>query len=308
MEDSTRIMLLWLEGQGATGMSHKDVDFRRSPEYGLSCFAMHDYNINDIIFKIPRKCLIGFPIASKSSCCRFIQNTLSKDSDLDESQLTCELSMFLFVLQQLKDVNSFFHPYINSLDQPDSPSILSWSENLLSCFQGTNLSHTVGKTQANLIEKVQFIHQIIDHIKQSQSTTTSTCPSDLLPILESIDYQQLVWVWGHYLSRRYPGHFCQQIAELDMASSSPTITDRDIQTHKRYEQYRETELGNIGSLVPLLDILNHNYDHDWLRFEFCDGEFLSVFCNHPVKQVYIYSLPLYDIHSFIHLFTILSND
>ena len=82
------------------------------------------------------------------------------------------------------------------------------------------------------------------------------------------------------MSRRYPGHFCQQqVPELDTSLSQ---TDRDMRS--RFEQYRETELGNLGSLVPLLDILNHNYDHDWLRFEY-DAEFLSVICNHPVKQV-----------------------
>lgn len=267
-------LLLWLETQGASGMSNNDVDFRYSRESGLGCFAMHDFDVNDVIFKIPRKCIIGHPSSSSSPLCHTIESLLDPSSEIDASQFTCEFSIFLFVLQQLSDVNSFFYPYVSSLDQPDSPSILSWSDGLLSCFQGTNLASSIKKTQTNLSEKSEFIRVLLNHMKQTKADDATANNTQLL---ETIDYKRLAWIWGHYLSRRYPGYFSRQ----NLESSIPSI-DSDIRG--RFEQFREKELGNLGSLVPLLDILNHNYDHDWLRFEH-DSEFLVVICNHSVKKV-----------------------
>ena len=50
------------------------------------------------------------------------------------------------------------------------------------------------------------------------------------------------------------------------------------------EVTKEPNMGNIGSLVPLLDILNHNHDREWLKFTISGGK-LQVICNHPVDIV-----------------------
>ena len=46
----------------------------------------------------------------------------------------------------------------------------------------------------------------------------------------------------------------------------------------------EKGLGDLGSLCPLLDILNHKSGTDWLKLEVSDG-CLHVICNHPIRKV-----------------------
>ena len=41
---------------------------------------------------------------------------------------------------------------------------------------------------------------------------------------------------------------------------------------------------NLGIMVPLLDILNHDSSQEWLRFE-VKNEALQVICNVPRKKV-----------------------
>ena len=58
-------------------------------------------------------------------------------------------------------------------------------------------------------------------------------------------------------------------------------------------------MGNIGSLVPLLDILNHNHDREWLKFTISSGK-LQVICNHPVDIVSNYfSLQIRSSNTFL---------
>ncbi len=47
---------------------------------------------------------------------------------------------------------------------------------------------------------------------------------------------------------------------------------------------REYGMQNLGVMVPLLDILNHDSSQEWLRFEVKD-EALQVICNVPRKKV-----------------------
>lgn len=49
---------------------------------------------------------------------------------------------------------------------------------------------------------------------------------------------------------------------------------------------REYGMQNLGVMVPLLDILNHDSSQEWLRFEVKD-EALQVICNVPRKKVVV---------------------
>jgi hypothetical protein len=51
-------------------------------------------------------------------------------------------------------------------------------------------------------------------------------------------------------------------------------------------------MGNLGSMVPVLDILNHNSERDWLAFdmESVPGV-LRVVCNYPVSEVMDHAIP-----------------
>jgi hypothetical protein len=65
------------------------------------------------------------------------------------------------------------------------------------------------------------------------------------------------------------------------------------------EVTKEPNMGNIGSLVPLLDILNHNHDREWLKFTISSGK-LQVICNHPVDIVSNYfSLQIRSSNTFL---------
>eukprot|EP01034_Spumella_vulgaris_P034158 gene34158-42118_t len=81
-----------------------------------------------------------------------------------------------------------------------------------------------------------------------------------------------MWARGHYLARRYPGEFAIQSALKPVKEGSKIPADG-----------REPGLENLGSLVPLLDILNHNSDEDWLRLEVY-SDALYVKCNHTMEK------------------------
>ena len=64
----------------------------------------------------------------------------------------------------------------------------------------------------------------------------------------------LIWARGHYLSRRYPSRFGG-----DKESNQ--------NCHCLASDARELDMDNLGALVPLLDILNHDDKQDYLTFD-----------------------------------------
>lgn len=130
---------------------------------------------------------------------------------------------------------------------------------LLESIEGTNLMSSLKESRLRLQQQADLLDIIRTHF-----------PSESSPLIPEnhFNLDSLLWARGHYLARRYPATF---IHEGGKASSSLSVT-------------REKGFQSRGCLVPLLDILNHNHDHEWLTFEI-SADFLRVICNHPVKKV-----------------------
>ena len=98
--------------------------------------------------------------------------------------------------------------------------------------------------------------------------------SDTLIPRSVFNRESLIWAEGHYLSRRYPGHF-----KNDNENSSFTKNKISID-----ELGPEPMLGSTGALVPLLDILNHDDTCNWLDFSLDDG-YLCVSTLEDIEKV-----------------------
>ena len=270
--DNLNDLLSWLKAHYAKGFEENNVSFEYTQLSGLGCLAKRSYSIDDIIFTIPRNIIIGYNTASSTPLGFFLTSL----SDLDpstKSNLTCELIIFIEMIYNLKQTDSYYHSYITTLDYKTLPSILSWPPDLQQCLLGTNLGHSLTNASMNIKDKLAYIKHLISLYKPdvSGNPVNTVQNNKFIEILSSIDEYMLTWAWSHYLSRRYPGHFAPTGGESAESSQAPLHT-------------READFGNLGSLVPLLDILNHNSDHEYLRFEVTEANLL-VICNRPVAQV-----------------------
>ena len=278
-------LLSWLKAHNAKGFEESNVCFQYTQLSGLGCIAKHSYKIDDIIFTIPRSIIIGYNAASSSPLCIFLTSL----SDLDpstKSNLTCELIIFIEMIYNLKQIDSYYHSYTTTLDYKILPSILSWPPDLQQCLLGTNLGHSLSNASKNIKDKLVYIRHLISLYKPDVhgSAANTVQNNSYIELLYGIDEYMLTWAWSHYLSRRYPGHFAPASGGSGESLQSPLHT-------------READFGNLGSLVPLLDILNHNSDHEYLRFEVTE-ESLLVICNHSVAQVRYISILYLFIKSY----------
>ena len=279
-------LLSWLKAHNATGFEENNVSFEYTQRSGLGCIAKHSYKIDDIIFTIPRSIIIGYNTASSTPLGLFLTSL----SDLDPStkpNLTCELIIFIEMIYNLKHTDSYYHSYIITLDYKTLPSILSWPSDLQQCLLGTNLGHSLNNVSKNIKDKLVYIKHLVSLSKPDADkniTSNIVQHNSYIELLSNMDEYMLTWAWSHYLSRRYPGHFALAPGGSAESSASPLHA-------------READFGNIGSLVPLLDILNHNSDHEYLRFEVTE-ESLLVICNHPVAQVSLISILYLSIKSY----------
>ena len=166
-----------------------------------------------------------------------------------------------------------------------SPSLLGWTDNfeekILEPLRGTNLvfslQHSLDRLhrQANLMDAIRAAHP---------SESATYIPQQLF------NFESLLWARGHYLARRYPAKFALPIFGEDghAVEGSSAAGPSSLK--------REAGLESRGCLVPLLDILNHNHDHEWLTFKVESG-CLHVICNHPLSEVGISYM-----HSYIHTY------
>lgn len=157
----------------------------------------------------------------------------------------------------------FFAPYLLSLGDV-SPSPLSWPPDLREAFGGTNLLSLLD-AEGSLEKQITFLQQARE---QWASTRPPSCEEEgWLP--ESIfNLKNLVWARGHYLARRYPGRFATGESQLEGREALDG---------------REVGLQQLGSMVPLLDCLNHNPAEEWLSFV-VTPDILKVVCNYPVAK------------------------
>lgn len=257
----------WLLNSMVKGLD--EVEFKKSDlcqSYG--CFARRDYHIGDIIFEIPQHCLYGFHLIYNSNLTKTIVTTAKRIQM--ENKLFPELILWLHMIEQ-RSYSSFpFFSYFSSLS-PQSPTVDNWPIEYLQVLEGTNLASTI---KNDLLEGLECL---LNEIWESYREIVASIHSSARPT--NIDWNANIftisairWARGQYLSRRYPEKFVNIEAEaLDFRNSLPDVC-----------------FGKMGVMVPLLDILNHNDEVEWLDFKI-HNNCLQIICNYPVKMVTLLS-------------------
>jgi hypothetical protein len=258
--------LEWLNRKGAKGLDKFIV--KPSPTcVGAGCFASRDILAGEVLFTIPQSCIFSLVNTENTCMTKILRHYATSIGN--PKIITSELLIWLHMCES--NIKDFGHlEYFNSLDNIP-PNVLNWSGEDTFTLSGTNLDRAVNQ----LMERVKTLAILLDDIRRYVSTSIShlielhVCEEDYIRNFDEhfpFTDIHLKWAIGHYLSRRYPGKFAHP------ASLGP--------------EGRESGMGNIGALVPFLDILNHNPDKEWLSFRLQDGA-LVVVSNVDVKQVRI---------------------
>jgi hypothetical protein len=285
LENCQQYLLPWFQVNRFAGLEH--LEFRYSDKcYGsLGCFSLKSFQPNDIIFSVPQSCIFTSDKTLSTSLSRFLTDTLAKHhNSLLENRTEFYYWVHMIAIKNGLEVgipaNNQMKTYLQSLSE-NSPSILSWNEALLSTVQHTNL----GKSIQDLKETLSSFARLIEQIREWEPTEANVyLPKDLF------NYTSLLWAAGHYLSRRYPGYFgvSNASSEKVQKKSSFTLAERRSSENNNHNNDNKNNpdslLGNLGALVPLLDILNHNHEQEWLKFLIKDG-MLHVICNIPIEKV-----------------------
>lgn len=253
--DSLTQLLSWFQTNQFQGL--EDLEFKASETCGgsLGCFAKKDFAVGDLLFTVPQSSILSTAHVLQSPITKFIYEEAIKRKML--SKISVELLVWLCMIDEQRD-DQHFQVYVQSLAKY-SPSLLNWDPNLLALFDQTNLGTTIKTLEGKLNEYAELLREMRRWNKPTSE--------QLLPV-ERFNFNSLVWACGHYLSRRYPGQY-----------GAPTPQDASIDLSKFS---READMGNVGAMIPLLDILNHSHEQEWLKFEVKDGA-LHVLCNYPVK-------------------------
>ena len=317
-------LLEWLTKNDQSQLSFEltRVEFRTDSVKGLSCFAKVDFNQGDIIFSIPRKCIICYNNSKHSELPNFVTK-LCLDHEV-KTVLTSEFIIFLHMIDNMFDRESFYGPYLRSLEYENVSSILNWPDHFKECLNGTNLGSSIKKVEENLNNKLLFIEKLIVRYTDLDNSSKTPQTEKLVMTLQKINKHVLTWAWFHYLSRRYPGEFGYENNNVlpsspnnntnnnnmivSSMSSLPSSYGKNINSNYSFLDVlhgREADLENLGCLVPLLDILNHDTSQDWLKFNITTNE-LQVICNHPVKKVFSTIICHSIIFSFIDSLLIMS--
>lgn len=257
----------WFLSNGVVGLGR--VDFRYSKAdcgSSLGCFARDAIGVGETIFIIPQSCIIGLSNATGTLLSIFLRRTILKHNL--PHKITSELLIWLHMIEQRSFRDSYFNVYLNSLDAV-SPSPVSWNSHLLEALNGTNLGKSIEESRESLKKHMEFL----DAVRNCEPIQAAVLlPSDIFTL------DALIWAKGHYLARRYPGDFSLKHSTLasDGKAASPSSSSAN--------DNREPGLQNLGSMVPLLDILNHNDEHEWLKLEVYNN-CLYVKCIHKVEKV-----------------------
>lgn len=264
-------LLNWLKTCGTLGLEDGRFHFQNSVDEcggSLGGFAARNFAIGDVLFSIPLSCLVSISNTNDSKLTKLVRDAALAFGD--SKMVTSELLIWLFMIQQLTDSDGHFHAFVRSLDSL-SPSPLSWPDNLTATLLGTNMS-----TMTNSSSSVERHSQFLDDVRIWASENGRDCS---LVDANSFNITSLIWARGHYLARRYPGTFSSSESyEKSLMPNTPDAEQIDTSSDGR-----EQGMMNLGALVPLLDILNHNPEREWLTFKVSDG-FLHVICNHPIEK------------------------
>ena len=266
--------LQWLLSKGAEGLGNFNI---KQSEFcvGVGCYANRDFLVGDLLFSVPQTCIFSIGNMHDTNLTKLLRHygSVVGDNDL----ITSELLIWLHMCEARNNAQSGYYDYFQSLDAK-SPSIMSWSMDEIHALQGTNLGKTLLSTIARMNAHAVLLESIRSYVLSSltELMASQICDSDFLTnISTTFPYTKddLLWSMGHYLSRRYPAYFSGTGGGGGGDSADWTRT------------CREVDMGNLGSLVPFLDILNHNADQEWLTFQMKEGS-LHVLCNYPIQKVH----------------------
>eukprot|EP01032_Pedospumella_encystans_P034538 gene34538-39046_t len=243
--DKSNSCLSWLQTHNAQGLTN--IYYKYSSDVGgsLGCYAARDLTVGDVIFTVPQKCLFGI---GNTSCSDLSKAVRAAATELGNSKLaTSELLIWLHMCQQRADPSSMFYPYFHSLDDLP-PNLDNWPAELKDAFCGTSLAASLADKapQNSLSSHLTLLEHTFANNKSLCDTFNKS----------NFDRSSLAWARGHYLSRRYPGKYA---SDQSIQSAEDLVTDG-----------REYGMQNLGIMVPLLDILNHDSSQEWLRFEVKD--------------------------------------
>lgn len=272
--------LNWLKQNGSFGLDNLTVKESCDCK-GLGCFALKNFKIGDLLFSIPLQCIFGINKSSGSLLAEYLRYFATV---VDRQHIvTSELLIWVHMILE-KNSESFFSNYFNSLNVR-APTPHSWSQELCDLLDGTNIGSTLKYQMDTIRKQASFLHDASKYFSTRKDEDSCEAIIKMLlnskfsNILESymLNESNLIWAVGHYLSRRYPGHF-----ESTKDAEGGLLVECSLDP-------REPNMQNLGALVPFLDILNHNHDHEWLKFDVCcssDGvDMLNVYCNYPIHQV-----------------------
>jgi hypothetical protein len=259
--------MAWLEKHGATGLSPDRLSWGPSDEGVFGCFAAKDFAKDEVLFEVPLKCLFGIDNIPSSSSSKIASRIRKTALDLGEpTRCTSELLIWLGMIEARNDSSSHYYSYFQSLDDI-SPNILEWPERL------TNVIAKIRPQMVNGVNDMLNRHsELLQLARQKYHLGEKGEGNEDNWLPESVfNRESLLWAYGHYVSRRYPGKY-----GLHHSHRGDECPDG-----------RETALENLGVLVPALDILNHGDGSvQWLRLERSEEQTqtLQVICNVPRKR------------------------
>jgi hypothetical protein len=265
----------WLEHNQVSGL--RNVEFRSSEWCrGYGCYAKQDYQIGDVIFEIPQQeCLYGFQNTLNTLLTKVILKT-ARELNL-ERILSSELILWLHMIEQRLIPSLPFHSYFSSLSLLP-PTIDNWCPvDHLVFLEGTNLDSTLSNDPLITNDFSELLERIWLSYKEEIEKETEKDKEDMALIMQRNPFTLLGlrWARGHYLSRRYPERLHTPLhdeAKQFRQSLSSPMSDEQLL------------YGQMGVMVPLLDILNHNDEQEWLELKVGNGK-LQIICNYPVKRV-----------------------
>lgn len=257
--DSLNNLNDFFKNRGFTGTKNLDFAVSVGCKDTVGCYAKKAFRNGDNFFTVPEASMIGLKVVLEHDIVKSIIYIARKEGCLSQISVEQLFWTAMVLLKENDHTDKNYAPYLRSLADI-SPSILSWDSSLRVAFVETNLQIALEELNQSLLQYIKLLHTLIPITTGENSTFNIT-------LLQQLTYEKLLWAAGHYLSRRYPMHFSLAI----------TVEQQALLTELR----REHSFGNIGTMIPLLDILNHNHEHDWLEMHVEEGH-LRVNCNRPV--------------------------
>lgn len=242
-QDVVQQLKKWFVDKKFHGINNLDFDISESCGNSLGCFAKKPFKSGDILFTVPADCMISIRHVNSSPAVQFLLSVAKEINKLE--MITVEFCYWLFLVESKNEGSSPFHVYLQSLAE-ESPSILSWPSDLSNLLQDSNLASSLQSLRASLSTGVDLLEEIRG-IEAHKLNANKLIPS------AQFNSSSLLWAAGHYLSRRYPFYFASQ----DESSLPEPLGSLN----------RESGFGNLGTMVPCLDILNHNHSREFLSFE-----------------------------------------